>query len=137
MSFSSTSYWGPITASVNWCEPDYVYTRHVAEFWNTATSFPIFALAFYGFLVGLRQGYEVRVLLPLLFMAVVGVGSMAFHGTLQLWGQALDELAMIWAAASLLYAVLEPTPVVRRKWLAPALTLYCTSFSVAYFFLPE
>jgi hypothetical protein len=94
-------YWGSVTASVNWCEPDYVYTPYIAEWWNTLTSFPIFALALYGFFVGLRQGYSKRVLAPLLLMAVVGFGSMAFHGTLQKWGQAIDELAMIWAAAAL------------------------------------
>jgi hypothetical protein len=34
-------YWSPRTASVNWCEPDYVYTPYVAEFWNTLSSVPI------------------------------------------------------------------------------------------------
>ncbi len=130
-------YWGSVTASVNWCEPDYVYTPYIAEWWNTLTSFPIFALALYGFFVGLRQGYSKRVLAPLLLMAVVGFGSMAFHGTLQKWGQAIDELAMIWAAAALVFAVFEIDVRVQRAWLAPALLLYCAAFSAAYFFLPE
>ena len=130
-------YWGSVTASVNWCEPDYVYTPYIAEWWNTLTSFPIFALALYGFFVGLRQGYSKRVLAPLLLMAVVGFGSMAFHGTLQKWGQAIDELAMIWAAAALVFAVFEIDVRVQRAWLAPALLLYCAAFSAAYFYLPE
>ena len=130
-------YWGPPATSPDWCEQNYTVSPYIAEFWNFATSIPIFALAFYGFVFGLRQRYETRVLAPLLLMSIVGLGSCAFHGTLQLWGQALDELSMIWAAASLLYAVLEPSPTLLRPWLGPALATYCSAFSVAYFYLPE
>jgi len=127
----------PPCSSVDWCEHNYLYSPYVAEWWNTLTSFPIFALALYGFIIGVREGYSKRVLAPLLLMSVVGFGSMCFHGTLQKWGQAIDELAMIWAAAALAFAVYEIDVKVRRLWLAPALVAYCASFSVAYFFLPE
>ncbi len=31
-------FWGPRTASVDWCEPNYVWSHYVAEWWNTITS---------------------------------------------------------------------------------------------------
>ncbi len=31
-------FWGPRTASVDWCEPNYVHTFWIAEFWNTLSS---------------------------------------------------------------------------------------------------
>jgi hypothetical protein len=68
-------------------------------------------------------------------MSSVGFGSMAFHGTLQKWGQAMDELSMIWAAAALVFAVLEIDVGVKRTWLGPALVVYCAFFSVVYFYL--
>lgn len=136
MQAAAAPFWGPPQTTPDWCEPNYTYTPYIAEFWNTLTSVPIFALAAYGLIHGARHRYEPRVLLPLLLMAAVGLGSVAYHGTLQRWGQAMDEVSMIWAAASLLYVVLEPAPAVARPWLAPALLSYCAVFSAAYFFLP-
>lgn len=130
--------YGPRTASVDWCEPNYVYTPFVAEFFNTLSSVPIVICALAGLVVALRNGYRRRFLLPIVLMGVVGVGSMAFHGTLLFEGQALDELPMIYAVTALMYTVVEAEPSLRFGWTLPAgLIAYCAAFTGAYFALPD
>ena len=64
------------------CESDYVYTPYVAEFFNTLSSLPIFLIGLFGVVWGLRSGYRKRFLIPMAIFSFVGIGSMAFHGTL-------------------------------------------------------
>ena len=49
----------------------------------------------------------------------------------------MDELPMIYAAAALLFSVFETQPVIKRKWLAPALVIYCLAFTAAYLMSPD
>jgi len=116
---------------------NYVQSWYIAEFFNTLTSVPIFLFGFLGVVHGLRQGYRARFLVPLALFALVGAGSMAFHGTLLYVGQAMDELPMIWGAAALLFSVVETKPAVGRWWLAPALVAYCVAFTAAYLLTPD
>ena len=69
-------------------------------------------MALYGLAVGLRQGYAKRLMVPFAGMAVVGLGSTAFHGTLQAWGQAADELSskLQRAPGARILACLPPIP---------------------------
>jgi dihydroceramidase len=130
--------WGERTASVDWCEPNYVHTPYVAEFFNTMSSVPIVLCALGGLAVALRYGYRRRFVLPIVLMGVVGVGSMAFHGTLLFEGQALDELPMIYAVTALMYSVVETEPTLRFGWKLPAAMLaYCALFTLAYFRLQD
>lgn len=76
-------YWGPRTASVDWCEPNYVWSPYVAEWWNTVSSLAIVASGLMGVWNCLKYGYKMRFLYPSIFMVLVGVGSLLFHGTLQ------------------------------------------------------
>ena len=64
------------------CEIDYVYTPYVAELFNVLSSLPIFLIGLFGFLWGWRAKYRYRFLIPLAIFGCVGIGSMAFHGTL-------------------------------------------------------
>ena len=98
-------FWGPKTATVNWCEADYVVTQYVAEWWNTLSSFTI---VFYGIL-GFYKHYksaEVRYLAAFLFFTIVGCGSAAFHGSLLRSMQMMDELPMIWGNMIFFYILI-------------------------------
>lgn len=57
---------------------------------------------------------------------------MAFHGTLQRWGQVLDEVPMVWAANGALYVALTlrggPRPA-----LATGIALWTAAATVVYF----
>lgn len=130
-------YWGTPTASVDWCEANYVKTYYIAEFYNTLSSVAILLAAGYSTYKAVRAGLRKRLILPIALMAVVGVGSIAFHGTLLFPGQALDELPMIYAACSLFFSTMEPHPRQRYPWLGPALAVYCLAFTYAYFRLPN
>ncbi len=89
-------FWGPPTSTVDWCEANYVVSHYVAEFWNTVSNIGLLVLGIYGVRMCLREGLAVRVDLLLLFglIAVVGLGSAAFHATLLKTSQQLDETPM-------------------------------------------
>ena len=128
-------YWGEVTSTVQWCESDYVHSFYIAEYFNTISSLPIALVAAWGLYSGWRAGWQGKTLLPFFLMLCVGVGSCCFHGTLQRWGQAADELPMLYAATTLLYLGLEPARTTRRAWLAPALAVFCAATSAAYIML--
>ena len=98
-----TGYWGAKTANTNWCEPDYVVSHYVAEFWNTMSSFLIFFYGIYGIVV--HHWVEQRFFTALSCFIVVGLGSAAFHATLWRSMQLLDELPMMWSNSAFIYAV--------------------------------
>ena len=114
-----------------------MWTPYVAELFNTVSSVPIFALGMFGVVWGLRRGYAKRFIMPLFLFGLVGLGSVAFHGTLLYAGQAMDELPMIYAATALLFSVVETKATIARAWLAPALVLYCAAFTAAYILSPD
>ncbi|KNZ64179.1 hypothetical protein VP01_1058g7 [Puccinia sorghi] len=76
-------YWGPSTASIDWCEANYAITRFIAEFTNTLSN-----LVFVG-------------------IALVGVGSFLFHATLRYEWQLGDELPMIFCCAFITYVAFD------------------------------
>ena len=45
-------WWGPATADTDWCEPNYLWTHYIAEFWNTLSSIPIATFALHGIWAG-------------------------------------------------------------------------------------
>eukprot|EP00808_Paulinella_micropora_P023045 g18707.t1 len=142
-------YWGKVTANTDWCEANYQVTWYVAEFWNTLSSLLIVFWALYGlvrhantpqFLSCLsgtcqrpqipggpcsgpawKHAMEPRFFVCFLLLAVIGVGSALYHGTLLRENQLLDELPMVWFTFVATYIVLcmrdqhpNPTP---RFWL--------------------
>jgi dihydroceramidase len=95
------AFWGPITSTIEWCEGNYMIVPWVAEFWNTVTSLII---ALFG-LVGwrLHRDHDLGMRLAFITLAVVGLGSVAFHGTLRFEAQMMDELPMMWGALCMFY----------------------------------
>ena len=95
-------FWGPKTASVNWCERDYARTYYIAELANSVTSLCLVATGIYGFFPHVNL-VEPRYLLAFFSIVVIGLGSFAFHATLLRSMQLLDEVPMVWANTVFIY----------------------------------
>jgi len=139
MANSSEGFWSPRTASVDWCEPNYVHSIYVAEWYNTLSSLAVVFMGVSGMILSAIYSYKKRFFLSFLAMLVVGCGSVAFHGTLLFQGQALDELPMVWGTQIFLFIAAESAfdgfESLRFKWLPLALTVYCAIFTAGYFYL--
>eukprot|EP00505_MAST-04D_sp_SCG-Rhode-Island_P001444 Stramenopile-MAST_4_protein_1444 len=101
---SKSGYWGEKTANTNWCEPDYIVTPYIAEFWNTLSSFFVVIDGLYGIYYHCSWA-ETRYGVAWLLFLVVGLGSVMFHATLQRGWQLMDELPMVWANSVFIYVV--------------------------------
>jgi len=124
-------YWGKKTASVNWCEADYVVTPYIAEFWNSLSSFFIIMVGLYGIYMHWRA-VEPRYMVAFAAFIVVGLGSFAFHSTLWRSMQLLDELPMIWGNSAFIYIMIsmedekEREPRTVQIWVIAAATALMT-----------
>jgi len=132
-------YWGERTSAVDWCEQNYIWSYYIAEFFNTISSLPILFFALHGIYNSYKYGYEKRFIIVNLLVGLVGIGSAGFHGTLLYTGQILDELPMVYASLSILYAVMEieakekPT----YKNLGRIILAYSILFTGVYLYLPS
>jgi len=129
---SKEGYWSPNTASVDWCETNYVYSYYVAEWWNTMSSFVIVLVSVYGILQWYQYKYENRFFWCFLLVIIVGLGSAAFHGTLLYTGQILDELPMIYGSLLFLYAIMENEIHKKYKYLPYLMIIYSLLFTISY-----
>ncbi|KAI8360195.1 alkaline phytoceramidase family protein [Mortierella sp. GBAus27b] len=116
-------YWGPPTSSVDWCESNYDISFYVAEFFNSLSSVSMIVVGLLG--VYLHSSFEKRFLLTFGSIAVVGLGSIAFHGTLLFPLQMLDEVPMVYSILSLAYCCIEDRPYRRHgTWFPVSIALY-------------
>ena len=99
------AYFGPPTSLVNWCEPDYVHSRYIAETFNTISNLYTVIIGY--LLFKHYRAYENRFRMTALLMMMVGIGSAAFHGSLKYHFQLLDELPMLYTTVSMTYIVIE------------------------------
>lgn len=97
-------YWEPHTSSVEFCEPNYLITPYIAEFHNSWSSALITVLAVIAFLYGNPTG-ELRFSMMFIILGSIGIGSVGLHTTLHWLPQSSDELPMLWASLSMLYAL--------------------------------
>lgn len=108
MSHQQNGYWGPVTANIDWCEPNYVGPiPWIAESWNTWSNIVYCVLAIH--LISREFQYRVvnwKTFLCFLSLLSVGIGSFAFHATLVRSAQLMDELPMIYGTALFLFTIL-------------------------------
>jgi dihydroceramidase len=117
-------FWGTPTSTVDWCEVNYAVTPYVCEFFNTFSSLTIVAAGALGALLH-RRILEPRLLAAFVLLALVGVGSIAFHATLHFELQMLDELPMLYLVTLMVYLLLEPGPAPHfGAWLPASLVGY-------------
>ena len=124
-------------ANADWCESNYVHSDHIAEWYNFLSSIPMILCGFFGVWMCARYRLEPRFWTCYTALLIIGVGSCLFHGTLTWWGQALDELPMIYGSTAYFYTVVEAEYAhTRRPWLLYAEALYSVTFTIAYFTSP-
>jgi dihydroceramidase len=90
---------------VDWCERNYVHSHYVCELFNTFSSLAMVAAGLTG--IALHRSLERRFLLAFAAVALVGIGSIAFHASLRFELQLLDELPMLYSALIMVYILLE------------------------------
>lgn len=105
-------FWGAPTSSVDWCEANYAHSHYVCELFNTISSAAMLVVGVLG-AIWHRKLLEKRLISAFVSVAVVGVGSAAFHGTLLAELQMLDELPMLYTATLLVYTLVEDRPRAR------------------------
>eukprot|EP00696_Hemimastix_kukwesjijk_P008203 gnl/Hemi2/20377_TR6763_c0_g1_i2.p1 gnl/Hemi2/20377_TR6763_c0_g1~~gnl/Hemi2/20377_TR6763_c0_g1_i2.p1 ORF type:complete len:190 (+),score=50.85 gnl/Hemi2/20377_TR6763_c0_g1_i2:66-635(+) len=138
---SGEGAWGPVTATIDWCEHNYAISRHVAEFFNTSSNAALILCGLAGLRVCHANRFEMRFYLQYLGIICIGVGSALFHATLGLVAQQLDETPMIWSLlvwAFVVYdadvrAVLLPRAPTLLALVPALLTMYGVVFSVLHF----
>lgn len=74
-------FWGKPTSTVDWCEINYSWTFYIAEFFNTFSSLAMVVVGLIGLALHWRH-FEKSIRFMFSSIAVVGIGSAAFHGTL-------------------------------------------------------
>jgi dihydroceramidase len=127
---------------VDWCEVNYAHAPWIAEFWNTLSSLVIFFVGAYGALRWWRhrEHLELRFGVAFASLAVIGLGSAAFHATLLRIPQACDELPMVWLGVICFYCLVtrreDTADRVRMRWLT-GLALGCLVFTSAYFVVAD
>ncbi len=92
-------YWGTKSSSVNFCEPDYIHFNVIAEVHNTWTSLFLVGLPIVGLLKS-NPTKEMAFNIAYVQLIIVGIGSMVLHSSLTSFGQACDELPMLWMCSS-------------------------------------
>lgn len=134
-------YWGPVEASIDWCERNYVVSYYVAEWWNTVSNIVLIALGTIGLYHTFVRGFEPRFVVLSLATLTIGCGSALFHGTLTHVGQQGDETPMVLGMSAWIYCLVAMDPRWERRHphgrpaLGLGLTLFCAVFAVAHYYL--
>ncbi|RIB02407.1 alkaline ceramidase [Gigaspora rosea] len=133
---SKHPFWGQRTATLDWCEENYLVNEYIAEFINTTTNLTFFCLCFFGIYTTVKYGLEKRFILAYAGILLVGIGSWCFHMTLLYQFQLLDELPMIYGTCILMHNIFETGP--KRKYglyLPLALITYAISITIMYLYV--
>ena len=122
--------YGPPESLIDWCEPNHVVSLLVAEPWNSVTSLFFVAAGALGH--GLHRELPPEFGAAWAAVALVGVGSVAFHATLTYEMQLLDELPMVWLGAASAVVAAGNRPVAARR--ARVASVWAVSISAVVFF---
>ena len=77
----TVGYWEPHTASIEFCESNYLVTPYVTEIHNAWSSLFMTAIAIIGLTYG-NPFNELKVSIMYLALGIIGLGSTALHSTL-------------------------------------------------------
>lgn len=130
----TSSFWGPVTSTIELCEENYTHSSYIAEFYNTISNVPCILLAFIGLINALRQRFEKRFSVLHLSNMILATGSMMFHATLQHVVQQSDETPMVWEMLLYLYVLYSPDWHYRST-MPTFLFFYGGAFAIFYSFV--
>jgi len=140
-------YWGDVTSSVDFCEPNYVLSDLIAEPANSISSLVFVAQGLVGIFIanpsrgdGPHHVWANRMFFVMyLTLTMVGVGSTLLHATLTAWGQAADEVPMLLLSIAILSTLLEleSTTSLRRPYLPVAVAAVSAGVVTIYFWFQE
>jgi dihydroceramidase len=125
-------FWS-ISSSIDWCERNYVVSWYIAEFWNTLSSLVIILCGALDLYQSPKMECELRFQLYALSVILVGLGTVAFHGSLTYVGQLGDELPMVWCMMVSWYILITMhNKKYNGNFLAQVLTTYAIVFSLVH-----
>jgi len=129
-------FWGPVTATLDWCEANYQFSEYIAEMVNSISNVFTIALACFGAYLVRRESLPSRYFWGYIGLGIVGLGSFAFHATLLYSAQLADELPMILSSSWTCFTLhdTEPTFIwTKRSYaLMTAYVLSNATFAIAY-----
>ncbi|THH27670.1 hypothetical protein EUX98_g6519 [Antrodiella citrinella] len=105
-----SGFWGPVTATLDWCEANYQFSNYVAETANTFSNLFTMGMAIYGASQVKAASLPGRYLAGYTGFALVGLGSFIFHATLLYEAQLADELPMVYVATYCLGVLFDCAP---------------------------
>ena len=83
------------SSSIDWCESNFIILSFIAEILNTSSGFIFLILSIIEF-NSMRRFLNKRFELSLVILNfIIGVGTIIFHSTLNLFGQYTDELGIL------------------------------------------
>ncbi|BBN02119.1 dihydroceramidase [Marchantia polymorpha subsp. ruderalis] len=124
-------YWGPVTASTEWCEKNYEISHYVGEFFNTISNVPMILLALIGLCSTIGQSFEKRFSVLHLSSIVIGIGSILFHASLKYGQQQSDETPMVWLMLLYIYVLYSPDWHYRST-MPTFLFIYGTAYAICH-----
>ncbi|CAH1399152.1 unnamed protein product [Nezara viridula] len=139
----NNGYWGEPTATIDWCEENYVYSYYIAEMTNTITNLIMIILPLWGIMEVIKQELDWRFIYLHSSILIVGLGSWAFHMTLLYGMQLFDELPMIWGTCFLIYYLSEvqkssfSKKMFSNQPLFIFLSLFAVIFTAIYLLWPQ
>ena len=128
-------FWGPVTATIDWCEENYVLCPYVAEMMNTLTNVIYMILAVKLWRSTRRNHHGNIYLLVSLGLMAVGIGSFMFHMTLQYEYQLLDELPMVYFSWIPLAYILAVDHQKQKNMIYGGMFLSMIGFTLIYVFV--
>ncbi|KAJ3567334.1 hypothetical protein NP233_g6427 [Leucocoprinus birnbaumii] len=133
-----TGFYGPVTATLDWCEANYQFTPYIAEMANSISNLYTIVVSFIGYLSVVKQSLPNRYALGYLGVALVGIGSFLFHATLLYEAQLADELPMIYVASMSVFIAFDDEPGYgiksqRSKSLIAVLLTFDVLFTWSYY----
>ena len=91
----------------DWCEPNYVYSNIIAQFWNTLTANAFLIVGLWSIIAFKNEPQYYRIKIAGYTVLVIWFGTLLYHMTLTREGQAIDELSIIYWLYSMAFIVHE------------------------------